>query len=147
MKMLVFSSLLLFMSFIVYTSCGGNPTSNQQTTIVADDSMQAMQEHPGKKLYDQYCKACHMDNGQGIRGIHPPIAGTKTVKGDVDKLIQITLNGMSGKIVVDGVEYNGLMPPHKHLTNHQIADILTYVRQNFNNNASAVTPEQVAKNR
>ncbi len=147
MKTLIISTLLLFLTLTVYTSCGGNQNSGNQGNTVPFESMQAMQEHPGKKLYDQYCKACHLDKGQGIRGIQPPLAGTKTVNGDIDKLIQITLKGMSGKVVVDGVEYNGLMPPHTHLTNHQIADILTYVRQSFTNNASAITPEQVAKNR
>jgi len=147
MKNLFIGGLLLFLTLTVYTSCGGNQTSDNRGTTVMSESMQTMQDHPGKKLYDQYCKACHLDNGQGIRGIHPPLAGTKTVNGDIDKLIQITIKGMSGKVVIDGVEYNGLMPPHSHLTNHQIADVLTYVRQSFTNNSSAITPEQVAKNR
>jgi mono/diheme cytochrome c family protein len=106
-----------------------------------------MQSHPGKRVYDQYCKACHLDDGRGMRGMHPPLINNKTVNDSADKLIDITLNGMTGKIVVDGVAYNGIMPPHHHLTDQQVADVLTYVRQSFGNQSDPITSAQVAKHR
>lgn len=106
-----------------------------------------MQSHPGKRVYNQYCKACHLDDGRGMRGMHPPLINNKTVNGNTDKLIDITLNGMTGKIVIDGVEYNGIMPPHQHLTDQQVADVLTYIRQNFGNQSGAITAAQVVKHR
>ncbi len=139
---------LLFLFLVPFLlSCGGQtgkntPAANEDTET---RSLQSMQDHPGKRVYDQYCKACHMADGSGIRGMHPPLIGNKTVNGRSDRLIEVTLKGKSGKIVIDGVEYNGIMPPHNHLTNQQIADVLTYVRQNFSNNSGPVTPEEVAK--
>lgn len=104
-----------------------------------------MANHPGKKVYDSVCLVCHMADGAGIRGMHPPLAKTDWVNGDKERLIEITLNGMSGKIEVNGQTYNGLMPPHSHLSDKQIADVLTYVRQSFGNSASEITVEEVQK--
>jgi mono/diheme cytochrome c family protein len=127
-------------------SCGNNSSQSSGSSVADTEksTLQSMQDHPGKRVYDQYCKACHMADGTGIKGLHPPLKGNKTVN-DTDKLIEVTLKGMTGKIVVDGVEYNGIMPPHTHLTNQQIADVLSYVRQNFSGNAAPVTAAEVAK--
>jgi mono/diheme cytochrome c family protein len=145
---MIYSKLTIFLWLsLAFISCGspsqkstGNALSETEKTTV-----QAMQEHPGKRVYDQYCKACHMADGAGIRGLHPPLINNKTVNGNAGKLIEVTMKGMSGKVVIDGVVYNGIMPPHTHLTNQQIADVLTYVRQNFSNNSGPITPEDVAK--
>jgi mono/diheme cytochrome c family protein len=127
-------------------SCGNNSSQSSGSSVADTEksTLQSMQDHPGKRVYDQYCKACHMADGTGIKGLHPPLKDNKTVN-DTDKLIEVTLKGMTGKIVVDGVEYNGIMPPHTHLTNQQIADVLSYVRQNFSGNAAPVTAAEVAK--
>jgi len=54
------------------------------------------------------------------------------------------LNGQQGEIKVNGQLFRGVMPTHQYLTDEQIADVLTYVRSNFGNSASAVLPEEVA---
>ncbi len=133
--------------FFSLTACGGQSTQNTGTAVgnTETSGLQAMQDHPGKRVYEQYCKACHMADGSGLRGMHPPLINNKTVNGKTDKLIEVTMKGMSGKVVIDGVEYNGIMPPHNHLTDKQIADVLTYIRQSFSNNSGAVTPAEVAK--
>jgi mono/diheme cytochrome c family protein len=53
------------------------------------------------------------------------------------------LKGLNGEIVVNGKPYNGLMPAHNFLKDEEVATILTYIRQNFGNNASAVSVEEV----
>jgi mono/diheme cytochrome c family protein len=138
---------LLIVLFWSMTACGGQSTQNKGTVVENTETsgLQAMQDHPGKRVYDQYCKACHMADGSGLRGMHPPLINNKTVNGKTDKLIEVTMKGMSGKVVIDGVEYNGIMPPHSHLTDKQIADVLTYIRQSFSNNSGAVTQADVAK--
>ena len=56
------------------------------------------------------------------------------------------LNGLSGEITVNSVTYNGMMPPWGgFLDDQQMADVLTYIRSNFGNEADAVTPQEVAK--
>jgi mono/diheme cytochrome c family protein len=63
--------------------------------------------------------------------------------GDKKKLINITLNGMNQAIEINEEEYNNAMPGLPHLTDVQVADVLTYVRNSFGNKASVVTPAEV----
>jgi mono/diheme cytochrome c family protein len=58
-------------------------------------------------------------------------------------LIEIILNGLNKEIVINGETYNGVMASHDYLTNQEIADVLTYVRNSFGNKASIVTPQDV----
>jgi mono/diheme cytochrome c family protein len=74
--------------------------------------------------------------------MNPPLAKTKQVLGDKAALIKIVLNGMQGVAIGDD-EYHGVMAPHPDLTDQEIADVLTYVRNSFGNKASAVAAAQV----
>jgi len=96
----------------------------------------------GKQVYLAQCLACHQVDGLGVQGMTPPLAKTKQVLGDKTALIKIVLNGMQG-VEVEGEEYHGVMAPHPDLTDVEIADVLTYVRNSFGNKASAVTAAQV----
>jgi len=97
----------------------------------------------GKQVYVQVCLACHMATAIGVEGMNPPLIKTKFVLGDKSTLVKIVLNGMKGDLDIDGDIYHGVMAPHSELTDQQIADVLTYVRNSFGNKASAVTPAQV----
>jgi mono/diheme cytochrome c family protein len=108
------------------------------------DDMKASMER-GKKVYESTCLACHQANGSGVPGMNPPLKQTKWVTGSKDTLINIVLNGMSEEIEVNGEYYDNVMPPHSHLKDQQIADVLTYIRNSFGNKASAVTEEEVKK--
>ncbi|WP_372948357.1 c-type cytochrome [Mariniphaga sp.] len=140
--------LFLLLAFLLSACAGRNQNSQQQTQTQAPagtEKSAEMANHPGKKVYDSVCLACHMADGSGVPGMHPPLIQTDWVNGDKERLIELTLNGMSGKIEVNGETYNSIMPPHSHLNDKQIADVLTYIRQSFGNNASEVTVEEVQK--
>ena len=96
----------------------------------------------GKQVYLQQCLACHQADALGVSGMNPPLVKTKFVLGDKPTLVKIVLNGMTG-IEVEGEDYPGVMAPHSDLTDQQIADVLTYVRNSFGNKATAVTAVQV----
>ena len=97
----------------------------------------------GKKLYTTYCLTCHQADGGGVPGLNPPLEKTSYVLGKKTALIQIVLKGMDQKADIDGESYSNTMPPHKFLTNQQIADVLTFVRNSFNNKAAAITAADV----
>ena len=139
------SLVLIMLSCGSRTRQGSDNSAVTNMTEAATGTAQNAMDHPGKKVYDNYCKACHMSDGKGMKGMHPPLIKNTTVNGKANKLIDITLNGMIGKVMIDGVEYNGIMPPHNHLTDKQIADVLTYVRQNFGNDSGEITVDQVRK--
>ena len=64
---------------------------------------------------------------------------------DKARSIRIVLRGMSGPISVNGTTYDSVMPPVVQLTDEQVANVLTYVRNTWGNSGDAVTPEEVAK--
>ncbi len=96
----------------------------------------------GKATY-AICSACHQATGLGIPNAFPPLAGSEWVNGPAENLIRIQLRGLKGEITVKGQKFNSIMPANANLSDEQIASVLTYVRSNFGNKASAVTPEMV----
>ena len=97
----------------------------------------------GKIVYTTYCMPCHQADGNGVPNLNPPLVKTSYVLGDKTKLIGIVLNGLNQEIEINGETYNGVMASHDYLTNQEIADVLTYVRNSFGNKASLITPQDV----
>jgi mono/diheme cytochrome c family protein len=97
----------------------------------------------GKMVYNQFCLTCHQADGSGVPNMNPPLTGTKWVLGSKTVLIQQVLKGSQGKVEIDGDTFHNSMPPQPHLTDQQIADVLSYVRNSFGNKASIVTPAEV----
>ena len=112
-----------------------------------DDNLDKGVAVGGEKIYSVYCGSCHQRNGQGASGRFPPLAKTHWVTGDKKRLINIVLKGLEGPIEVNGETYNATMPQHSFLNDNQIATVLTHIRENFGNNASAVTADEVAAER
>jgi mono/diheme cytochrome c family protein len=98
----------------------------------------------GEKLYSDNCESCHQSDGSGVPGMYPPLQKSDWVNGDKKRLIKIMLNGLQGEIEVNGETYIQSMPSHKYLTDTQIAEVLSFVRKNFNNKASEVKTAEVA---
>lgn len=101
----------------------------------------------GKKVYDIYCLACHQADGNGVPRLNPPLAGTVYVTGSKTRLIDIVLKGLTDPLEINGEEYNNPMAAHSFLTDQQIADVLTYIRNSFGNKAGVVTAAEVKKQR
>lgn len=101
----------------------------------------------GQQVYSTTCIVCHQKNGGGVPNLNPPLVKTSYVLGEKSQLIQIVLKGLNQPIDVQGQTYNNVMPSFAQLTDQQIADVLTYVRNNFGNKASAVTPALVKAER
>ncbi|HTN07330.1 cytochrome c [Agriterribacter sp.] len=99
----------------------------------------------GKAVYAKECLSCHQQDGLGVQGMNPPLAKTAWVLGPKRELIKIVLNGLTEPIEIEGDTFHNPMPPHPHLTDQQIADVLSYVRNSFGNKASAVTAREVKK--
>ncbi|MGV3557287.1 PQQ-dependent sugar dehydrogenase [Larkinella arboricola] len=97
----------------------------------------------GSKIYGIYCRACHQRNGLGDSQRFPPLSESEWVVGDKKRLIEVLLKGLEGPIEVKGQSYNNVMPQHDFLKDGEIAEVLTFIRQNFGNSASAITAEEV----
>jgi nitrite reductase (NO-forming)/hydroxylamine reductase len=98
----------------------------------------------GRDVYLQNCAACHQPEGQGLPGAFPPLAGSDFLQGDRDQVLAAALFGLSGPIVVNGQEYNGVMPSMGYLTDQQLADAVSFVLTSWENGGSAVSVDEVA---
>lgn len=112
-----------------------------------NDDLTPARAEAGAVLYNQHCGSCHMANGKGDGSRFPPIAGSEWVKGDQKRLINVVLEGLKGPIMVNGKPFDGVMPPVAHLENEEIAQILTYVRREFGDNAAPVSSYYVKAGR
>ncbi|MEO0732596.1 MAG: PVC-type heme-binding CxxCH protein [Bacteroidota bacterium] len=103
----------------------------------------------GWDLYheDGSCRTCHQKAGRGLGASgFPPLAGSRWVTGDPKVLAKILLKGLIGPIEVKGKVYPGQVPmtPYEDLmTDQQIADVMTYVRNAFGNRASVISEDFV----
>ena len=126
---------------MIFTVFAGSISAQTKTTSSTASFQVSMQR--GKVVYTQYCLPCHQADGGGVMNLNPPLIKTTYVLGDQTRLINILLKGLNKGVTIDGDEYTNPMPPVNYLSDQQIADVLTYVRNNFSNKASAVTAAQV----
>jgi nitrite reductase (NO-forming) len=96
----------------------------------------------GKEVYNTQCITCHMEKGEGIEGVFPPVAKSDYLMADKNRSIKQILEGASGEMTVNGKTYNGEMPA-VDLTDEQVSDVLNYVRNSWGNKGAAVTPAEV----
>jgi len=115
------------------------PASASAAFVKADDE----QMKRGQAVYSRTCIACHQPTGKGLAPVFPSIAGVPIVNGDATLPIKFILHGLMGPITVDGVTYNSMMPPVAGVSDQDVADVLTYVRQSFGNKSNPVTADQV----
>jgi glucose/arabinose dehydrogenase/mono/diheme cytochrome c family protein len=99
----------------------------------------------GAKLYEKYCVACHQRDGKGDGSRFPSLVATGWVSGNKSRLISLVLNGLQGEIEVEGRKFNGVMPAQAFLRDEELAQLLTFIRQNFGNNAERVKAADVAE--
>jgi glucose/arabinose dehydrogenase/mono/diheme cytochrome c family protein len=99
----------------------------------------------GEKLFVIHCGACHLPDGRGDGTRYPSLHNSDWVNGDESRLISILLKGLEGEITVNGQSFQGVMPAFNYLADEQIAQILTYVRQSFDNDSPSIQAEQVRR--
>jgi nitrite reductase (NO-forming) len=97
----------------------------------------------GQAVYSAHCAACHQPDGRGIEAAFPPLAQSDYLNADKARAIRTVIEGLSGPIVVNGKTYNAIMPAWA-LTDEDIANVLTFVYNNWDNAGHEVTPEEVA---
>ncbi|MCW1913868.1 c-type cytochrome [Luteolibacter sp. GHJ8] len=106
----------------------------------------------GKALYagEAVCFSCHGPDGSGVTQLGPPLDGSEWITGKPETLVKILLHGMTGPVTVAGETYTpstdmpalGMNPM---FTDEKIADVMTYVRNEWSNKAPVVTPAEVKK--
>ncbi|QJE96552.1 PVC-type heme-binding CxxCH protein [Luteolibacter luteus] len=128
-----------------------SPLGNALKEAVKDHHVEKKHNPPadqlarGEAVYARTCAACHQSNGTGVDGAFPPLDGNASIAGNPDALVKIVLHGLTGPVEVPGkLAVNSLMPPVIGLNDADIADVLTFVRHAWSNDAPAVNPAVVA---
>jgi nitrite reductase (NO-forming) len=98
----------------------------------------------GKEIYISQCMSCHMEQGEGIPDVYPPLAKSDYLMADKMRSIDNVLHGLLGEIVVNGKSYNMEMAAFAHLSDEEISDVVNYIRNSWGNkDKNPVTPDEV----
>jgi mono/diheme cytochrome c family protein len=119
---------------------------------VAITSVLAFQQKPkfdlkasiarGKEIYSAQCMTCHMEQGEGVEDVFPPVAKSDYLMADKARSISQIIHGASGEMKVNGKVYNNVMTAFD-LNDQEVSDVLNYIRNSWTNKGAAVTPEEV----
>ncbi|RLA27832.1 MAG: nitrite reductase, partial [Gammaproteobacteria bacterium] len=101
----------------------------------------------GAELFAANCAACHQADGKGLPGAFPPLAGSDYIKEDPWRLVEATVNGLSGPMTVNGAEYNNVMPAMSYLSDDELSAIVTYVLNSWGNAGGQFSAEQIGRYR
>lgn len=131
--------------YVAEKSGSSEPIAKAAEAAEAGKLTKAGQIEAGKALFLGTCSTCHQMEGQGIPKVFPPLAKSDYLMADKKRSIEVLLNGLSGKVVVNGQEYASVMPPMSHMADDELANILTYVRNAFGNSGDAVSVQEVTQ--
>ncbi|QCR24979.1 c-type cytochrome [Pontibacter sp. SGAir0037] len=119
-----------------------------------NDAQALVKEFPkGAALFAASCQTCHGADGNGVKSLAPPLNQSEWVTGKREQLISIVLFGLTGPVRVNGhlyraPEINGDMPGigyDKDLSNEDVAQLLSFIRKSWRNDADKIIPEEVGE--
>ena len=130
------------------------PATSARQPVVYDDATTAAlrsghASQPGAIIYTGTCANCHGFDAKGFGPYTPALAGNPIVlDANPSSLINLVLNG-SNPLVVKGtpdpaLSRNAAIPQQQH-SDQEIADVVTFIRNGWGNQAPAVTAAEVAK--
>jgi mono/diheme cytochrome c family protein len=134
-------ALAWFKSTVVWP---GKPGVVVPTTKALTNEEQVLFES-GRQTFAGLCAACHQPTGKGLEGLAPPLAESEWVLGEPDRIVKVVMHGLRGPIKVKGVTYSYDMPAAGFLSDEQIAGVLTYIRREWDHEASPVSVDLVKK--
>lgn len=97
----------------------------------------------GKILYQNFCANCHMEDGSGLQGLIPPLAGADWIGENQEELPCAIRYGMKGEMIVNGKTYNEYMPGVQRLTDFEITNVINYINHAWGNDYGYMKYEAV----
>ncbi len=95
----------------------------------------------GKEVYLAQCVTCHMEAGEGVEGVYPPLTKSDYLMADKKRAVVQVMKGLSGPIKVSGKTYDAEMTGFD-LNDQEVSDVLNYIRNSWGNKGEAVRPEE-----
>lgn len=147
MKKLISVILFLPLCFLLMAQTKQKPKLKPKPKVAPLSAAAKASAANGLIVFTQNCVSCHQADGGGVPRMNPPLIKTTYVLGDQTRLIKILLNGFKEDVEINGENYSNVMPAFNYLKDQEIADVLTYVRNNFGNKASGVVLKKVTETR
>lgn len=119
---IIISAFFLLMGIILCYSC----QTEQELTY-------ARYYVNGKGVYEKHCQQCHGKNGEGLKALYPPLTDSVSLKKNKSRLACFIRYGMAGKWMVNGQVYDAVMPAEEHLSDIDVAAVITYITNSFGN--------------
>jgi mono/diheme cytochrome c family protein len=86
----------------------------------------------GQEIYKDFCVQCHLNSGEGVSGVFPPLKSSDYLLNNIEKSIAGIKYGLKGKIVVNDEIYNSVMI-NQGLEDEEIADVMNYILNEWGN--------------
>ena len=138
-KPIVFLFVLQFISSCINSEGKNKAVSMTHINKFSQTELQISMDK-GNTVYQDFCVQCHMTTGEGVPNTFPPLAGSDYLFENRSKNIHAVKYGQQGELVVNGVIYNGLMPP-MGLSDVEVADVLNYVMNSWGNSQMEMITE------
>lgn len=103
-------------------------------------------EHPGKTIYTELCQSCHLEEGEGLGALIPPLAQADYLINNRDYLPYLLKYGIHDTITVNGTEYTDSMPGINSFHPIEIANVLNYIGRSWGNDMEPFSVREVREN-
>jgi mono/diheme cytochrome c family protein len=97
----------------------------------------------GEQIYEAYCASCHMEEGQGLQGLYPPLAKSDYLAAHLQEVPCLIVNGLSDTIMVNGKTYEIPMPPIPTMNAVQITNVMNYISHSWGNDLGYIKISEV----
>ncbi len=128
----------------IYRPEGGAILDLQEEPTSRVAATQSDQIQFGKQVYNQVCAACHQPDGSGVANVFPPLAESDWLERGPVSAAAAILHGLAGKITVNGVDYNSVMPAMASLSDEDVANVVTYIYNTWGNPGGRIDASEVA---
>jgi len=98
----------------------------------------------GEILYQKHCSNCHQQNGKGLGRLYPPVDQSDFMEKNLKEVICMIKYGKKGSLMVNGVEYNMEMKGNPSLTELEIAELATYMYNNWTHKKGLIDVKEVS---
>jgi mono/diheme cytochrome c family protein len=130
----------LCFSIIICSQTIEKKSSDNKNKIIIPEKVTSVD---GMFLYSKFCMSCHQADGSGVPNMYPPLQKSDWIIGDKNRFIKTVLKGLSGEIKVNDEFFNQTMPKADYLNDLQLAHILTFIMQKFNNLPDSIQPNEI----
>jgi cytochrome c551 len=126
-----FSSVIVFFAAAQFISCNTNPKFQQYYV-------------QGEQLYVKHCSNCHQKNGKGLGLVYPPVDQSDYLDKNFADVICLMKYGKRGELIVNGKTFHQPMPGIPMLTDLEVAEIATYLYNNWDRQRGLVDVKEVS---